>query len=232
LFVADLAEDIQNELAHILIVAPHLFEERGDGTTSEKNEGFGGGIPQPDVVRRVKKFDNLTGKIGRNGKGQKKIGGFLADTPTVIPHGPENPGDRGLRIILNHGLQSLKPLLFLSRLQHFQNGLSIHHTNRPDCCLMLKFPFPAFDEGFQGGLQKILPSADFGIDPLFEELATLPDFFGEEIQCVAAAYSLLKLVLVVEGDIRNDDPCQAPCLVCRVIGALGDNLPFLGMLNF
>ena len=89
--VADLTEDIENELADILVRSIDFRQKMRNGLPAEFDKYLHGRIAQSGILLRMEQFHDFIGVPRIFGSSEKELHRFLAHAPGVIPQGKIDP---------------------------------------------------------------------------------------------------------------------------------------------
>ncbi len=121
--IADLPEDVEDELAHVVIRRADLREQVGHGLTTEPDEDLHRRVAQAGVLLRMEQLDDLAGTPGIFGVPQEEIGRFLADPPRFVPEGIIYPFAGKLRRAFGKPAQPLQTALLVRGAQQVRDFL-------------------------------------------------------------------------------------------------------------
>ncbi len=135
ILLADISQNIEDELAHVVVGAGKLLEQQGDDLRPELHQDIDSSIAQTGIVLGVQKLDHLARQDTGPRRPEIEVHRLLANTPALISQGLEDQARVTLHAASSHGLETLQSFLFLRGMEHPVDTFFIFHCmNCPVCC--------------------------------------------------------------------------------------------------
>jgi hypothetical protein len=116
--IADIAQDVENKLSHIVVAAGKLLDQKRNRLRAESHQNLDSGVTQAGIVLGVQKFDHLAGQFPCPRHLEKKLHSLLPDTPTLISQRQADQAHVGFDAVSPHSLETLQPFFFLRGPKH------------------------------------------------------------------------------------------------------------------